>query len=111
MSKNKEIISDGMMHNPPHPGEALQALYMEPLELTIKAVAMRIGVERKAISRLIHAHTGVTAEMAIRLAKAFNTTPDLWLNKQRNYDVWHAKQRMRQEVSRILPFESRAPNI
>jgi antitoxin HigA-1 len=104
MAVKKEIVSDGNMYNPPHPGESLKLLYMEPLELTIKAVAERLGVERKTISRLIHAHTGVTAEMAIRLGAAFNTTPDLWLNKQRGYDLWHAKQKMKHEIKRIQPF-------
>ncbi len=93
------------MHNPPHPGESLKKLYMEPMGLTIKAVAERLGVERKAISRLVNERGGISAEMAIRLAKAFNTTPDLWLNKQRNYDLWHAAQRLRREASRIRPFQ------
>jgi antitoxin HigA-1 len=92
------------MHNPPHPGESLKKLYMEPLKLTIQAVAERLGVERKAVSRLVNGHGGISAEMAIRLGKAFNTSPDLWLNKQRNYDLWHAKQRMRREAARIKPF-------
>lgn len=95
------------MYNPPHPGESLKMLYMEPLGLTIQAVAIRLGVERKAISRLINAHGGVSAEMAIRLGKAFNTTPDLWLNKQRSYDLWHAKQRIKREAARIRPFKHR----
>ena len=93
------------MHNPPHPGETLKILYMEPLELTIQALAARLGVERKAISRLINGHGGVSAEMAIRLGKAFNTTPDLWLNKQRCYDLWHARQHMKKETARIKPFK------
>jgi antitoxin HigA-1 len=92
------------MYNPPHPGESIKVLYMEPLKLTVKALAERLGVERKAVSRLINGHVGVSAEMAIRLGKAFNTTPDLWLNKQRGYDLWHAKQRMKKEAAKIKPF-------
>jgi addiction module HigA family antidote len=104
MNNTSEIPCDGVMHHPPHPGESLKLLYMEPLDLTIKAVAERLGVERKTISRLIHGHTGVTAEMAIRLGKAFGTTPDLWLNKQRGYDLWNARQRMSETVESIQPF-------
>lgn len=98
------------MYNPPHPGESLKILYMEPLGLTIQELAARLGVERKAISRLINQHGGVSAEMAIRLGKAFNTTPDMWLNKQRGYDLWHAKQRMKKEAARIKPFEYQEEN-
>jgi len=92
------------MYNPPHPGESIKILYMEPMELTIQALSERLGVERKAISRLVNGHVGVSAEMAIRLGKAFNTTPDLWMNMQRGYDLWHAKQRMKKETARIKPF-------
>ncbi len=99
------------MHNPPHPGEGIKILYMEPMGLTIKALAERLGVERKAISRLINGHVGVSAEMAIRLGKAFNTTPDLWRNKQRGYDLRHAKQRMKKEEAKIKPFVYREDDI
>lgn len=93
------------MYNPPHPGESIKILYMEPLGLTVQDLADRLGVERKAVSRLVNGHTGVTAEMAIRLSKAFNTTPDIWLNKQRGYDLWHAKQRMKKVAAKIKPFK------
>lgn len=99
------------MYNPPHPGEVLQMHHMEPLCLTIKALAERLGVERKAISRLINGHVGVSAEMAIRLGKAFNTTPDLWLNMQHSYDLWQAKQRMKKEAAKIKPFVYREDDI
>lgn len=105
MAKREIIQSDGEMFDPPHPGEVLKGLHMQPIGLTIKEVAERLGVERKALSRLINGHTGVTAEMAIRLGRAFNTTPDLWLGMQRGYDLWHAKRRMQRETSRIKPFE------
>ena len=98
-AKTIEIPCDGVMYNPPHPAEALRFLYIEPLGLTIKQVAERVGVGSGIVSRLLNGHTGITAEMAVRLGKAFNTTADLWLNKQRNYDLWHAKQRI---FSRLL---------
>ncbi len=92
------------MYNPPHPGEVLKMLHMEPLQLTIQELAARLGVERKTVSRIVNGHGGVSAEMAIRLGKAFNTTPDLWLNMQRGFDLWHAKQRMKKEAAKIKPF-------
>lgn len=105
MAKQIEIPCNGEMFDPPHPGEVLKGLHMQPLRLTIKEVAERMGVERKAMSRLINGHTGVTADMAILLGRAFNTTPDLWLNMQRGYDLWHAKQRMQKKANKVTPFE------
>ncbi len=94
-------------HNPPHPGEVLWGLDIEPAGLTVTEVAARMGIDRKTLSRIINGRSGVTAEMAIRLGKVFNTTPDLWLNIQRNYDLWHAKQRIKKEVNKLKPFEIR----
>lgn len=94
-------------HNPPHPGEVLWGLDMQPAGLTLTAVAARLGVDRKTLSRIINGHANVTAEMAIRLGKVFNTTPELWLNMQRSYDLWHAKQRMKREATKLKPFEQR----
>ncbi len=98
---------DAKQYNPPHPGEVLWGLDMEPAGLTINAVAERLGVDRKTISRIINGHAGITAEMAILLSKAFNTTPDLWLNMQRNYDLWRAGQRIKKRAGKIKPFEHR----
>ncbi len=75
---------------PIHPGEILREMYLDPLEISITALAENLGVGRKTVSQLINGHMGVSAEMALRLGKAFNTTPELWLNMQRNYDLWHA---------------------
>jgi antitoxin HigA-1 len=103
MATYNEIPCDGEIHDPPHPGEVLKGLHMDPLNLTIKEVAEHLDVDRKTVSRLINRHTGITAEMAIRLSKAFNTTPDLWMNMQTNYDLWHAKQRTKDTI-RVQPF-------
>lgn len=92
------------MHNPPHPGEILSGLHMEPLGLTQVEVAQRLGVDRKTLSRLINGHTSVSVEMAMRLGKAFNTSPDLWLNIQKSYDLWHAEHDHKVDVSKIKPF-------
>lgn len=90
--------------DPPHPGEVLKGLYMEPLSLSIKEVAEHLNVDRKTISRLVNGHTNISAEMALRLGKAFNTTPDLWLNMQGGYDLWHAKEKMEDIMGWIEPF-------
>jgi addiction module HigA family antidote len=81
------------MHDPPHPGEILRTLYLDPLGLTIKAAAEGLGVSRKALSELVNGHTDISRDMAIRLAKAFpNTDIRLWLDLQMQYDTWQAEQ-------------------
>ena len=73
---------------PVHPGEILKEMYLDPLKISVTALADNLGVARKTVSQLVNGHMGVSAEMALRLGKAFNTTPELWLNMQRNYDLW-----------------------
>ena len=71
------------MHNPPHPGEILRAMYLAPLDLTVTATAEGLGVTRKALSELVNGHTDISRDMAIRLAKAFpNTDIRFWLDLQ-----------------------------
>lgn len=83
----------GPMKNPPHPGQVLKGLYLEPLELSITDAAEGLGVTRKTLSQLINGHYGITPDMALRLAEAFNTTPQLWLNMQQNYDLRQAEKK------------------
>lgn len=87
---------------PVHPGEILKNMYLEPLGLTQSEFAENLGVTRKTLSMLLNEHQGVSAEMALRLAKACNTTPGLWLNLQREYDLWHAEKRIK--LSAIKPY-------
>ena len=75
---------------PGHPGGLLWRQYLEPLGLSISEVAKGLGVSRKTLSKVINERGAVTPDMALRLARAFNTTPELWLNLQRNYDLWQA---------------------
>ena len=81
------------MHNPAHPGEILKELCLEPLGLTVTRTAEALGVARKTLSELINAKSGVSPEMAIRLSKAFRTTPEFWLNLQQQYDLWRVRQK------------------
>ncbi len=83
-----------MMHNPPHPGEVIKALCLEPLDLTVTEAAKHLKVSRKALSELLNGHSGVSPEMALRLAKAFNTSAESWLLQQMHYDLWKAEQRL-----------------
>lgn len=79
---------------PRHPGYILKTLYLEPLALTITQLADVLGVSRKAVSAIVNERKSVTPEMALRLAQAFpNSTPESWVNVQRNYDLWQVAHR------------------
>ena len=80
------------MYNPPHPGEVLKELCIEPLNLTVTEVALALGVSRKTLSAIVNCRAGISPEMAIRLGKAFGTSPESWLNQQIHYDLWQAEQ-------------------
>jgi len=80
------------MHNPPHPGEILRELCLEPRGLSITTAARAIGVSRKTLSAIVNGRAGISPEMAIRLGKAFATTPESWLSQQIQYDLWVAEQ-------------------
>ena len=90
------------MHNPPHPGEILKSLCLEPLGLTVTEAAEALGVSRKTLSSILNGRAGISPEMAIRLSIAFDTTAEGWLNQQTHYDLWQAEQSRRQlRVTRL----------
>jgi addiction module HigA family antidote len=76
-----------------HPGELIREDYMKPLKLTVTSLAENLGVSRKTLSSIINERAGVTPDMALRLSRAFCTTPELWLNMQRGYDLWIAENK------------------
>lgn len=86
-----------LMHNPPHPGEVLKELCLEPLGVSITEAAQALGVSRKTLSSIINGKAGISPEMAVRLSIAFNTSSESWLNQQTQYDLWQAEQH-RQEL-------------
>ena len=81
------------MHNPPHPGGVVKRQCLEPLGLTVTRAAQGLGVTRQALSELVNERTGVSVDMAIRLSKAFGSTPETWLGMQMAYDLWQARDR------------------
>ena len=90
------------MHNPPHPGEVLRQLCMEPLNLTVTDAARSLGVSRKTLSSILNGRAGVSPEMAVRLSIAFDTSAESWLNQQLQYDLFHAeKNRKLLQVTRL----------
>ncbi|MEL6488790.1 MAG: HigA family addiction module antitoxin [Cyanobacteria bacterium J06621_3] len=83
------------MYNPPHPGEVFQELCLEPLNLTVTETADALGVSRKTLSAILNGRAGISPEMAIRLAKAFDTSPESWLNQQMQYDLWQGLETLK----------------
>lgn len=81
------------MHNPPHPGEVLKTLCLEPLGLTVTDAAEALGVSRKTLSKILNGHAGISPEMAVRLSIATETTAESWLAQQLQYDLWQAEQK------------------
>jgi len=80
------------MRNPPHPGGILKRQYLDPLGLSVTATAKALGVSRKQLSQLLNERAGISPEMSIRLGLAFSTTPEFWINLQRNRELWLAKR-------------------
>ena len=78
-----------MKRQPTHPGNIIKEDYLKPLSITIQDMAAILGVSRKTLSKIINERGAVTPDMALRLSRAFDTTPELWLNLQNNYDLWH----------------------
>ena len=90
------------MHNPPHPGEVLRTLCLEPLGLTVTETARALGVSRKTLSAILNGRAGVSPEMAVRLSIAFDTSAESWLNQQALFDLWEAeKKRGRLKVKKL----------
>ena len=81
-----------LMYNPPHPGEIIRELCLEPLGISVTAAAKGLGVSRKTLSAILNERAGISPEMAIRLSIAFDTSAESWLNQQSQFDLWQAEQ-------------------
>ncbi|MDP3030151.1 MAG: HigA family addiction module antitoxin [Deltaproteobacteria bacterium] len=94
-----------MIRQPTHPGKIVKEDYLAPLSITIKDLAELLGVSRKTLSKIINERGAITPDMALRLSRAFDTTPDFWLNLQKNYDLWQAETASKewQKVKPISP--------
>ena len=94
------------MYNPPHPGEIIRELCLEPLELSVTATAEALGVSRKTLSSILNGHAGISPEMALRLSKALGRSPESWLNMQQGYDLWQAKKNLSLDQINEVEFEA-----
>lgn len=92
---------------PRHPGALIKRQYLEPLEMSNTQLAEILGVSRKTVSEIVNEQASVSPIMALRLARAFQTTPELWLNLQQKYDLWNASQDS-EILSKISPINLQA---
>lgn len=76
-----------LMKNPPHPGEIIRQMCIDPLGLTVTQAAERLGVTHQTLSLLLNGHAGISPKMAVRLSKAFGRSPESWLQLQAQYDL------------------------
>jgi addiction module HigA family antidote len=93
---------------PPHPGELLRGEFLEPLEMTQTELAGLIGVPFQRVNDLVNGRRGITTDTALRLAKLFRTTPDLWLNMQRARDLYDAYRKGGDVLKKIKPIREMA---
>jgi len=86
------------MHNPPHPGEVLRE-YLG--DITVTEAAVKLGVNRVTLSRVVSGSAGISADMAYRLAAAFGTSPEMWAGMQLQYDLYQASKLKRPRIERL----------
>ena len=90
------------MYNPPHPGQFITEVYLEPNGISGRELATKLAVAASTLSRIIAGSSGVSPEMALRLSKSLGRSPESWLAMQYNYDLWLARKRVDlREVARI----------
>jgi addiction module HigA family antidote len=91
------------MHNPPHPGEFLASVYLEPFGVSGRELAAQLDVSPSTLSRVLTGTSRVTPEMALRLSKAVGRSAESWLAMQDAYDLWVARQTL--DLARVRPLE------
>ena len=94
-----------MIHKPLHPGVIIKDILIDNTNLTISEAANRLGVTRTTLSRLLNQHAGVSPEMALRLSKLLNTSIDVWVNLQSQYDIWNVAHQPISGIDNIIPLK------
>ena len=90
------------MFNPAHPGEILKNTYLPEYNLSVTAFALKLGVSRNTASELVNCHSGISAEMALKLEKAFKVSAQFWTDLQTQYDLWQARQRVNLDNVQVI---------
>lgn len=94
------------MHNPPHPGEFIREVYLEPFGISSRQLASSLRVAPSTLSRLLKGDSGVSPEMALRLSKVLGRTPESWLVLQDMYDLWAARNSINLDDIKPMDFEA-----
>lgn len=100
-----------LMHNPPHPGLVLKRMLIEGTGLSVTDAAKALKVGRVTLSKLLNQQSGISAEMAVRLSLALNTSSEMWINMQGMYDLWQAEKKRKQlkaNIKRIKTYSEAA---
>lgn len=93
------------MHNPPHPGAFIRAVYLEPFSLTGRQLSAKLGVAPSTLNRILKGSSGVSSEMALRLSKALGRSPESWLAMQDQFDLWQARQTVNLDAVEKIEFQ------
>jgi addiction module HigA family antidote len=94
------------MHNPPHPGEFIREVYLEPNDITGRQLAAKLGVSPSTLNRVIQGTSGISPEMALRLSKSLGRSPESWLSMQDNHDLWLARQTVDLDAVERIDFRA-----
>lgn len=94
------------MHNPPHPGEFITGVYLEPNGISGRELASKLDVAASTLSRLLNGSSRITPEMALRLSKTLGRTPESWLSMQDSHDLWVARKTV--NLKRVAKLDVRA---
>ncbi|MCH4810809.1 HigA family addiction module antitoxin [Vreelandella neptunia] len=94
------------MHTPPHPGEFIREIYLEPFGISSRQLASSLGVSPSTLTRLLKGISGISPEMSLRLSRVLGRTPESWLVMQDRYDLWMARSTVNLDALRPLNFEA-----
>jgi len=92
------------MHNPPHPGEFIRSIYLEPFDLSARTLAEKLAVSPSTLNRIITGKSGISPEMALRLSKALGRSAESWLAMQDAFDLWQAKRHLKLDEVQHVEF-------
>lgn len=103
---NSSMTTEAELIEPIHPGEVLMEDFIEGFGITQNKLAVSIGVPPRRINEIVHGKRGITADTAIRLAKYFGTSEELWMNLQSNYELRLERRTLRDQIDSIAPLQT-----
>ena len=99
------------MYNPPHPGEFIKEVYLEPLGISYRKVAQLLKVAPSTLNRLLNGQSNISSEMALRLSKTLGRTPESWLIMQNKYNLWHTRKKLNLEKVEKLNIRTKKKHL